>query len=180
MPNVDKRNGFNLLLGGGKAPRRMLRTTNVASALSLMAPGDGYVVADNVITRVASGSVPVNGVMEAVALPGAAIGEGPTTYDYVPASTGLNIIGIEDTIAVFECTASIALAITIYDGAPGAASILAIADTAPNIPLRQSRQAVGTTGTDGMLLLAPIDRVGNDPYAVFARVAVKLRPVNVL
>jgi len=175
MPNVDKRNGFNLITGGGKPARRVLRTTDGTNALSLMAPGDSYALANNVIIRTASGAVPVNGVMEAVALPGAAIGEGPQTYDYVPASTGLNIIGIEDSICEFECSASIASAASVYD----AQAIVTVADTPPNIPLRQSRQAVGAIGADGFLLVRPVDRVNNDIYAAHARVVVQLRPVNV-
>ena len=177
MSNTDKRNGFQLITGGGKAPRRVLRTTNSGSANSLMAPGDGYVLANNVITRqVTDGSQPVNGIMEAVALPGAAIAEGPMTYDYVPASTQLDIIGIEDTTAEFECTASQALAATAYD----AGAIVDIEDTAPDTTLRQSRQAVGAVGTDGFLLCRPVDRVNNDKLAQYARVVVKLRPANVL
>jgi hypothetical protein len=142
-----------------------------------MAPGDGYILANNVITRqVTDGANPVNGIMEAVALPGAAIAEGPMTYDYVPANTGLNIIGIEDADAEFECTSTTALAITAYD----AGAIVGIEDTAPDTTLRQSRQGIGAIGIDGFILVRPVDRTGNDSYAQYARVVVKLRPVNLV
>lgn len=174
MANTDKKNGFQPITSGGTEVRRAQRTTDGTSANSLMAPGDAYTLTDNVIVRLTVTNVNPQGIMEAVALPGAAIGEGPTTYDYVPASKQLNIIGIEDSNTEFVVTAGLAIAATAYDGN----AEVDVIDAAPDTTLRISRQSVAATG-DQFRLVRPLDQINNDPYAQYAKVVVRLKPAGI-
>ena len=177
MANVDKRNGFNLITGGGRQPRRQRRFVDSANTNNIM-PGDGYIIeADGGITRATAGNVAVNGIMEAVDLPGAGIAQGPTTYDYIPGSVGvqLYIIGIEDDDAEFAVVTTGTITQDEYD----AAAKVDLVDTTGNVPLRQSRQAVGDVGGDQFSLVRPVDTPSNDPYAQYALVVVKLLPASI-
>lgn len=174
MANTDKKNGFQPITSGGTEVRRQQRTTDGTSANSLMAPGDAYTLTNGVVVRQTVTNTNCQGIMEAVALPGAAISEGPTTYNYVPASKALNIIGIEDFNTEFVVTANVALAITDYDGN----AEVDIVDTAPDTTLGISRQAVGAIG-DQFRLVRPLDQINNDPYAQYAKVVVRLKPAGI-
>lgn len=176
MANVQKNNGFQPITSGGTEVRRQQRATMAASANSLMAPGDAYAIdATGYIIRQTATNVAVNGIMESVALPGSAIGEGPTSYSYVPASTSLNIIGIEDFNTEFVVTSDTALPFSSYD----TNAEVDIVDVAPDTVLGISRQSIGIIG-DQFRLVRALDQVNNDPYAQYAKVVVRLKPASIV
>lgn len=171
MSNVDKRNGFNLIQSAGRQTHRRIRSVVAAdNATNTIMPGDAYIIqATGTITRATAATDTVSGIVEAVVMKG--VNEGPVSYDYVPAATTMEVIGIEDPEAEFECTASVALAITDYD----AAARVALTDTTGQTSPAQSRQAIGAiNGSGPFSLIAPVDRVNNDKYAQYARVIVRI------
>lgn len=175
MANVDAPLGLRLITGGSrKAPRIVRRQVDGAS--TAMAPGDCYTVANSKASR-AGTSAAVNGVMVAVDVPGAAVGEGPMTYDYVPENGAQYILGIEDADAEFEVqwTTGETPAATDFD----AGSTVDLLATACSVgPPAQSREEV-QAGVDSFLLVRLVDRPGN-AYGEHAKVVVKLRPANVI
>ena len=174
MPNADKRNGFNLITSGGRQPRRVRRAV-IADNPTALFPGDAYKIhTDGNARPIASGAEVISGIVEAIDLQG--ILEGPQSYDYLPALTAGGIIGIEDDDVEFEVTITTATIATAYDAG---AEVDIDTTTAGSVPLRQSRNAVGTVGGDQLRLLRPVDRPDNDDYAQFARVVVKLKPASV-
>lgn len=177
MANTDKRNGFQPITSGGRQTRRARRNVDSSNSNTIM-PGDAYIIeADGNVTRATAGNVTCVGIMEAVDLPGAGIAEGPTTYDYVPAAVALHIIGIEDEQAEFAVTTTAAITADDYD----AGALVDLVDTTGNVPLRQSRQAVGDAGGDQFKLIRPLEiYIPNyDQYAAFATVVVKMIPASV-
>jgi len=171
MSNVDKRNGFNLILSSGRQTRRVIRNVTAAgNPTNTLMPGDAYSIqADGTITRATATTATVNGIVEAMVLKG--VNEGPISYDYAPAGVTIDVIGIEDPQAEFECTATVALALLDYDSG----ARVALTDTTGQVSPAQSRQAIGAiNGSGPFALIQPVDRVNNDKFAQYARVIVRI------
>ena len=174
MSNTDKRNGFNLITSGGRQPRRVKRYYDGSDDTAIF-PGDAYTIeADGNVAALSGGTEAPNGIVEALDLTG--INEGPTSYDYFPVGVAGYVIGIEDDDAEFEVTTSATITADYYDTG---AEVDVDVGTAGSTSLRQSRMAVGDAGGDQFRLVRPVDRQGNDKYAQYARVVVKLIPANV-
>lgn len=175
MANVDKRNGFQLVLSTGRQTARRIRTVTAAgNPTNPLSPGDAYVInADGTISRQTSTTGTVNGIVEAIVLQG--INDGPVSYESLPAATTGAVIGIEDPGAEFQVTASIALALSDYD----TGARVTLVDAADDLTLNTSRQAVGAINGSGPFnLIQPLDQINNDQFAQYARVIVRI--VNVV
>ena len=174
MANLDAPRGFLLARTGGKEVR--YRTRNVdADNANALAIGDGYKIeADGNITRCGDGEAP-NGIVAGFEIQ-AKSGEGPESIDYLPANTAGVVIGIEDSECEFEVQMADSVALTDFD----AGQTVALADTAPDATLRQSRQEVDTLGGGDLSLVGLVDRIGNAAGETNAKVLVRLLAANIV
>lgn len=171
MANTDKRNGFQPIYSSGRQMRRRIREVTVAgNPTNPLGPGDAYTIAaDGTVIKATSATATVNGIVEAVVLKG--INEGPVSFQFLPAATLGQVIGIEDPDAEFECTASSVLVLADYDSGARVALAAGTFDQTLSI----SRDAIGAINGSGPFnLVQPVDRVNNDQFLVFARVVVRI------
>lgn len=172
MANLDAPMGFRQIFSGGHEPIRRQRAVDSSNAAAI-APGDAYTIeADGNITR-CNGSTAPNGVCEGIALQG--VNEGPVSYQFLPASTAGNVIGIEDTSVEFEVQTNAVISQADLD----AGAEVNVVDAAPNATLGQSRQQVGDVGGAQFKVVAHVDRPNNDATLVNSKVIVKLLEANV-
>lgn len=172
MANTDAPIGFRLIMTGGHEPIRKQRAVDSSNATTL-APGDAYTIeADGNVTRCDGNTAP-NGICEGIALQG--IDEGPMSRQYLPAGVAGNIIGIEDSTAMFEVQTEAVISQADLD----AGAMVDVVDAAANATLGQSRQEVGDVGGAQLKVIGHVDRPNNDPTAVDAKIIVKLLEANV-